>query len=124
MVSGQEDKFGKKNDKGKLRMDLIPPEVEEALAEVLTHGAEKYDDRNWEKGIKYSRVYAALRRHLLAWMKGEKIDSEWGLNHLAHAYCCLAFLLTYEMRNMGEKWDDLHKREEPKGGDIVWKEDL
>jgi hypothetical protein len=115
MVAGQEDKFGKKNDSGKLRMDLIPPEVEEALAEVLTHGAKKYDDRNWEKGIKYSRVYAALRRHLLAWMMGEEIDEEWGLPHLAHAYCCLTFLLTYELRGMGDEWDDLH--EEKKDAD-------
>lgn len=112
MVSGQEDKFGRKDDSGKLRMDLIPPEVEEMLALVLTKGASKYADRNWEKGIKYSRVYAALRRHLLAWMKGEEIDSEWGLPHLAHAYCCLTFLLTYELRGMGAEWDDLHAKED------------
>lgn len=105
----EEKKTGTKHDTGKLRMDLIPPEVEEALAQVLTKGAEKYDDRNWELGIKYSRVYGALRRHLLAWMKGKKIDDEWGLPHLSHAFCCLAFLLTYELRGMGEQWDDIHK---------------
>lgn len=112
MVDGQETRVGKKNDSGKLRMDLIPPEVEEELAKVLTKGAEKYEDRNWEIGIKYSRVYSAMRRHLLAWMKGEKVDGEFGLRHLSHAFCCLAFLLTYELRGMDKDWDDLHRKKE------------
>jgi hypothetical protein len=111
MVSGQEDKAGRKNDEGKLRFDLVPPEVEEALAAVLTHGATKYEDRNWEKGIKYGRVYAALRRHLLSWVKGDKIDDESGMPHLHHALCCLAFLIAYEARGMGKEWDDMHKEE-------------
>lgn len=98
---------GTKHDQGKLRMDLIPPEAERALAEVLTYGANKYEDRNWEKGIKYSRIYAALRRHLLAWVEGEEIDPESKLSHLSHAFCCLAFLVTYERRGMRENNDML-----------------
>jgi len=103
---------GKKNDIGKMRFDLITPEMEEALAEILTHGATKYEDRNWEKGIKYSRIYAALRRHLNAWSRGRIYDQESGLRHLNHALCCLAFLVTYEARNMYLDWDDLHRQRE------------
>ena len=40
---------GLRANKGKLRFDLIPPEMDKAVAEVLTQGATKYGDRNWEK---------------------------------------------------------------------------
>jgi len=98
---------GTKHDNGKLRLDLIPPEVEMALGEVLTYGATKYDDRNWEKGIKYGRVYGALRRHLLSWLEGERLDQESEMPHLWHALCCLSFLVAYEERGM-KGFDDLH----------------
>lgn len=94
------DFTGVKQDSFKLRMDLIPPEAEEALAQILTYGAKKYAPRNWEKGISADRVYAALRRHLLGWIKGEPIDAESGFSHLDHALCCLAFLVTFEKRGM------------------------
>ena len=95
-----------KFDQEKLRYDLIPPEVEHALAAVLTFGAKKYGDRNWEQGLAWNRVYAALRRHIAAWyaahLNGEYgTDPETGLSHLAHAACCIAFLLTYEARERG-----------------------
>ena len=106
---------GTKHDQGKLRLDLIPPEVERALGEILTFGAEKYADRNWEKGINYNRVYGALRRHLLAWLSGEINDPESGKPHLWHALCCLAFLVTYEARGMNE-FDNLHPHLEARTG--------
>ena len=102
---------GTKYDKGKLRMDLWPPEAIEGGAEVLTYGASKYEDRNWESGIKYSRVFAALMRHLWAWWAGRPIDTESGISHLKHALCCIVFLVTYEERRMVE-WDDRPKRKE------------
>jgi len=89
-----------KHDTDKLRMDLIPPEAVTALAEVLAYGAKKYGDRNWEKGIRYSRVFAAVQRHLWAWWRGEDVDEESKLGHLQHALCGLAFLVTYEELGM------------------------
>lgn len=89
----------RKYDEGKLRLDLIPPEVIRALGEVLTYGAGKYGDRNWEKGISEDRLYAALQRHLLAWREGKANDEESGLSSLAHALCNLAMLVTFERRN-------------------------
>ena len=101
---------GRKDDAGKLRLDLIAPEFEKGLAEVLTYGAAKYGPHNWAKGLKYSRVYGAIRRHLLAWQTGEDLDPETGLPHLYHAACELMFLSTYEERGMGDEWDDLRRK--------------
>jgi hypothetical protein len=87
---------GKKNDDGKPRYDLFPPTAEQAIVEVLTYGANKYDDNNWRKVENAEgRYYAAARRHLNAWRQGEEAD-ESGLSHLAHAACSLVFLLALE----------------------------
>ena len=93
---------GVKLDSGKLRMDLIPPDAVEALARILTDGAVKYGCRNWEKGMAWSRPYAALLRHLLAWWGGQDIDPESGHPHLWHVLTNAAFLVAYEQRNIGE----------------------
>lgn len=91
-----------KYDDNKLPLDLLPPEALEEIARVLQHGAKKYDAHNWRKGMKWSRLYAAHLRHLFAWAVGENIDPESGLRHLAHAGCCLLFLLTYQATETGE----------------------
>jgi hypothetical protein len=95
---------GTKYDQGKPRWDLVPPEFEEVVR-VLTYGASKYEARNWEKGISYGRLVAALLRHLWAWIGGERNDPETGIHHLAHAVCDGMFLLTFEIRGMKE-FDD------------------
>lgn len=89
---------GIKHDQDKPRPELIAPEMIEALSLVLTYGAKKYADRNWEKGMSWSRPFGALMRHMWAWWKGENKDPETGFSHLAHAACCLMFLITYETR--------------------------
>lgn len=98
---------GTKKDEGKIRLDLIPPELLTSVGEILTFGAIKYSERNWEKGMKWGRVYGALMRHLWKWWKGEDLDDETGKSHLWHAGCCIAFLITYEARGVGE--DDRNK---------------
>lgn len=92
---------GVKFDQGKTRYDLIPPEVEEAIGQVLTFGAAKYGQRNWELGMAWGRPYAALRRHMGAWWGGEDTDPETGMSHLWHAACCIAFLVAFEARGVG-----------------------
>ena len=86
---------GAKFDEGKTPFDLWSPDALEATAEVLAFGALKYEAYNWAKGISYRRVFAALLRHLWAWWRRDTFDEETGLNHLAHAMCCLMFLLHY-----------------------------
>jgi hypothetical protein len=85
----------------KPRLDLVPYAAVESIAEVLTFGAKKYSDNNWCRGARWGRYYAALLRHLFAWWRGEEKDSETGLSHLAHAGCCLFFLMEYQRNNWG-----------------------
>lgn len=87
---------GYKADNGKLRYDLLSPQSLEGLVKVLTFGAQKYADRNWEKGINYSRVFGALLRHAFSWLRGERVDPETGFNHMHHVQACAHFLAHYE----------------------------
>lgn len=89
------DGKGLRFNKDKLPMHLIPASAEQALAEVLAAGAKKYEERNWERGMKWSICYASLRRHLLAWWQGEDCDKETLLNHLKHCLTNIAFLIEY-----------------------------
>ena len=73
----------------------------EGLAEVLTFGAQKYQSRNWERGMSWGRCFGALMRHLWAWWGGQPRDPETGMSHLYHAACCLMFLAAYEARGVG-----------------------
>ena len=84
-----------KYDGEKVRLDLLPADPIIDVGKVLTYGAKKYSERNWEKGLAWSRCYGAALRHLLAWHKGEINDPETGLNHLAHAACEILFLLEF-----------------------------
>lgn len=93
---------GVKHDGEKPRFDLVPPELLFGVSDILTFGAAKYGDRNWEKGMKWSRVFAALMRHMWAWWGGERLDPETGKSHLWHAGCCIAFLIAYEQRSIGQ----------------------
>lgn len=95
---------GKKFDQGKLRYDLIPGDSLEWLVKVYTMGADKYDDENWREGMSWKRIFGAIMRHLWAWFRGEDIDKESGLPHLAHATWGCFTLLNY-MRTHPDKDD-------------------
>jgi len=90
-----------KKDYGKLPWHLFPDDAAEEIVKVLEFGANKYSPRGWEEGMDWSRVYSALRRHLVAWFFRRGNDPDTGLSHLAHAGCCVLFLLAYELRNKG-----------------------
>jgi len=80
-----------------LRYDLIPTVSLKELAAVLTVGAERYGDDNWkEVPNAEARYTAAAMRHIEAYRAGEKIDPADGLHHLAHASCCLFFLMWFD----------------------------
>lgn len=78
------------------RYDLIPALPLKHLAELYGKGAEKYADRNWERGYDWSLSFAALNRHLWQFWSGEDMDEETGKPHLAavawHAFALLQFL--------------------------------
>lgn len=87
---------GRKEDNNKSPLSLISRRANELEAQALAFGARKYDAWNWAKGMKWSRLLDAALRHLYAYADGEDLDSESGLSHLAHARCCVGFLLDYE----------------------------
>lgn len=91
-----------KFDHDKPRYDLLPAHALDELVKVYTVGAQKYAPHNWLKGMKYSRIFAALMRHCWAFWRGEQLDPETGLHHMAHAaWGCLA-LVEYEKQLVGE----------------------
>lgn len=85
---------GIKFDSGKPLMSLLPPFAIEEVAKVLTVGANKYAVDNWKyvPDGKF-RYLNAFGRHMNEYSKGIKFDPETGFNHVAHAICCLLFIL-------------------------------
>lgn len=96
-----------KFDGEKPRMELLPTQPLVDISEVLTFGAKKYGAHNWRGGFAYSRLIGAALRHLSAYNDGEDTDPESGLSHLAHAGCCILFLL--EQISKGTGTDDRYK---------------
>lgn len=96
---------GYKKDQGKPRWDLVPWDSMLGAAKVFTHGAEKYNDRNWEEGMRYGRVYASLMRHLTDWFQGEEMDVS-GLHHLDHVVANALMLSSIVKRDIYRDWDD------------------
>lgn len=115
---------GRKEKRGKLRYDLMPPRSFERVVEVLTYGAEKYTvygdctcnipssghtiscashkiiskgDNNWKLvEDPFETYYAAALRHLQKYRLGETTDPDSMIHHLAHAITDLIFLLEFE----------------------------
>ena len=105
---------GAKNDKGKLRYDLVPVGPLRKLVEVYTLGASKYEPRNWEKGMAWSRLYAAMMRHAVAFWDGEKYDPVDGQEHLASVAWITFALMEFEETH--PELDDRPKKMAPGDG--------
>lgn len=79
------------------RFDLLPYDALWSVAEHFGRGAAKYEERNWERGYRWSLSAAAMQRHFAAWWQGEDIDEETGDNHAQafawHGLVLLAFVL-------------------------------
>ncbi len=82
-----------KNDFEKPTIELIPPCSIFAAARAFKYGADKYDANNWRKGLRHSRLFGALQRHLWSYWGGEDMDEESGLHHLDHAMACMCMLV-------------------------------
>lgn len=96
-----------KFDTGKPRLDLIPHRPLQEVAKVLMFGLKKYSAHNWREGTDWSRFVRAAQDHIGYWNEGQDIDPETKLSHLAHAVCCLLFLMWYQIFNVGN--DDRYK---------------
>lgn len=88
---------GSKHDQGKVRWSLLPKGVVTLILQVLEFGAVKYKVDNWQHVQDHERrYYDATMRHIEAWRLKETNDPESGLPHLAHAICCLMFLVWFD----------------------------
>lgn len=85
-----------KNDRkdDRLRWDLLPLNLIEMVVKVFHFGAKKYGENRWQNlPDAYNRYKGAMLRHIVAHEKGEVLDPESGLPHLAHmAWNALAIL--------------------------------
>jgi hypothetical protein len=93
--SGTKDEYpdGGTRDKaeGKGRYDLITPHMLRRLALVYERGAKNHGDRNWEKGIPFSRFYSSALRHTFQALEG-KADED----HLGQAIWNLAAIIHFQ----------------------------
>jgi hypothetical protein len=101
-----------KFDENKLPLHLLSTEAMNQTAAVLAFGAQKYAAHNWRDGFTWSRPLSAAMRHITAFNDGEDKDPESGLSHLAHAACCIMFLLEFEKTH--KHLDDRYKPSVPK----------
>lgn len=99
-----------KHDGDKARWDLLPDSMPDVVA-VFGYGAKKYEEWNWARngGFKWSRLIAAAFRHLWAFSRGEDVDPESNLPHLAHCVACLLMLLSYMRDTKAYPNDDRRK---------------
>ena len=86
---------GLRYNKGKLRYDLLHTKALEGITKVMTKGAEKYSERNWELGMAWSDIIKSLERHFIAFKNGEDFDPETGELHIDHLQCNAHFLSAY-----------------------------
>ncbi len=88
---------------GKGRYDLISIVALRRLAIIMEKGAEKYNTRNWEKGMPLSRYLDSAIRHTLQTLDG--LDDE---DHPAQAmFNLMAYMHTKHRIDMGELSEEL-----------------
>ena len=75
---------GKKLNKGKARICLVPEEAILGAAEVFTHSETKYGPFNYRKGLNWLDITDSLDRHMLKFKMGIDLDEESGLPHTWH----------------------------------------
>lgn len=87
---------GVKHDAGKPRLSLNSPVAFFKLGQVMTDGAQVYDDNNWRGGFKWTRLVDSAQRHLSMWNAGMDKDPDSGRSNLAHCMACIMMLLEFE----------------------------
>ena len=95
---GIQSAAGVKYDNGKPQWSLLPFKALTQVVEVLTYGAKKYAPDNWKKVPNAKQRYTdAGFRHFAAYASGETHDPETGKHHLAHAICCLLYIVAFDL---------------------------
>lgn len=123
------------------RFDLIPVGPLTELAEHYGRGAAKYANHQWRQGYEWSKSYAALMRHLVAFWAGKDYDvcsnepdncvpwsdgaehepdtcfNHTGSHHMA-AVAWHAFLLL-EFKDAHQQHDDRYRAPEPESAEVI-----
>jgi len=73
------------------RYDLITPFMLRRLAVIYEKGAEKYDDRNWEKGMLFSVFLDSCLRHITQFIIGDESE-----DHVGQAIWNLAAIIHFQ----------------------------
>jgi len=79
----------------KIPLHLLPTAALEEVGKVMAFGAVKYGEDNWMLGLPWRRTIGSCLRHIFLWVRGQDVDKESGLPHLAHAACNLLFILEW-----------------------------
>lgn len=108
-VDSKEKGSGARYNDDKPDFSLIPLVTLEDEARVWMYGRRKYNAWNWTKGMQWSIPLACALRHLSAWQRGEDIDGESNLPHLAHVMCNIRMLTLYAQNY--KEGDDRPKEE-------------
>ena len=88
---------------GKGRYDLITPFGIDRLAKWYELGSQKYSDRNWEKGMPFSRYVDSAKRHLNKFVMGMEDE-----DHLAAAAWNILAIIHHEELGQTELDDMPH----------------
>lgn len=96
----EEENPGKKGMKfsdGKPKWQYMKPlwPAMEEVVQVLTRGAEKYEENNW-MDVDRDEYIRAIMSHYSAYSSGERIDPDMGSNHMANLICSALFLLWHD----------------------------
>lgn len=98
----------------KIDTTLVPYEAICAIAVGLNYGAEKYEPRNYEKGLSYRQLCMSIERHNRAILDGEVIDTDSGLPHFVLLASSIAMLCNNIMQKTV-----IEDRPEPKTGRLL-----
>lgn len=101
---------------GKGAYELVSPFALERIAKWYELGAQKYADRNWEKGIPFGRLIQSGLRHMIRWMQGRRDE-----DHLAAVCWNVMAMMHFEETGQDGDWNDYptYKREHPQNTEVV-----
>jgi len=77
---------------GKTQWSMVDFKSMEDMVRVLEFGVNKYSRDNWKKGLKTTEIVDSMLRHIYAYLDGEDVDPESGINHTGHIMCNAMFL--------------------------------
>lgn len=101
-------KKAKHFDIGKVELQwLLGMSGLDEVAKVGTYGASKYGQSNWRGGSEWMRYFGSSVRHITKCIRGEWLDDESNLPHLAHAVYNLLILMEWYKTKRGT--DDRYK---------------